>query len=135
MKKEVAVIWADALLSDKYKKGRNQLLNSKQEFCCLGVLCNEYKEHAGDTSIDWEDVPDTEYKKFASQTAVLPMKVAEWAGFDKQCPHVPVDSLIDKVPYLDRGAPTVSFVKLNDHTDLTFKDFAGLILANVEAIK
>lgn len=32
--------WIAALLSGKYKQGRDVLRNSKNEFCCFGVLCD-----------------------------------------------------------------------------------------------
>lgn len=40
MKKEAAQKWVEALRSGKYKQGVGMLRNAKDEYCCLGVLCD-----------------------------------------------------------------------------------------------
>jgi hypothetical protein len=40
MKKSIAMKWAKALRSGKYKQGRDLLRSHKENtYCCLGVLC------------------------------------------------------------------------------------------------
>lgn len=39
MKKDIAEKWVAALRSGDYKQGILNLRNHKDEFCCLGVLC------------------------------------------------------------------------------------------------
>jgi len=43
MKKEIAELWADALESGDYPQG-TCALNRDDSFCCLGVLCDIYKQ-------------------------------------------------------------------------------------------
>jgi hypothetical protein len=40
MNKEVKKKWISALLSGKYKQGRNSLRDREEKFCALGVLCD-----------------------------------------------------------------------------------------------
>lgn len=40
MKKRLKNQWIKALRSGEYKQGRQRLRSSKEEFCCLGVLCD-----------------------------------------------------------------------------------------------
>lgn len=37
---ELKTKWVEALRSGKYKQGKYWLRSSKDEFCCLGVLCD-----------------------------------------------------------------------------------------------
>jgi len=40
MKRELKAQWLEALRSGRYKQGKYRLRNSRDEFCCLGVLCD-----------------------------------------------------------------------------------------------
>lgn len=40
MKPEIKEKWLEALRSGRYKQGNSYLKNYKNEFCCLGVLCD-----------------------------------------------------------------------------------------------
>ena len=40
MDKALKAKWLEALRSGRYKQGRRRLRNCKDEFCCLGVLCD-----------------------------------------------------------------------------------------------
>lgn len=40
MDKALKAKWLEALRSGRYKQGRERLRNRRDEFCCLGVLCD-----------------------------------------------------------------------------------------------
>lgn len=40
MDAELKTKWLEALRSGKYTQGTSQLRSTKDEYCCLGVLCN-----------------------------------------------------------------------------------------------
>lgn len=40
MKKELKERWIEALLSKKYRQGKNKLRSTSNDYCCLGVLCD-----------------------------------------------------------------------------------------------
>lgn len=73
MNKEIAMKWAEALESGKYKQGMYSLKTSSNYFCCLGVLCDI--SGLG----KWDDTnafrTDNE-----SASKVLPKNVKNWAG-------------------------------------------------------
>lgn len=53
MKKRLKKQWIKALRSGEYKQGQHRLRSSKDEFCCLGVLCDiglntDWVETSGD---------------------------------------------------------------------------------------
>jgi len=88
MKKEIKEKWLTALRSGKYKQGTGCLKDSKDCFCCLGVLTDLYaKEHdikwdggvlQGDTDLEYE----------------LPTrKVVDWAGLHSDDPGITVDGV------------------------------------------
>lgn len=78
----------EALRSDKYKQGR-QRLRMNDNFCCLGVACDVYKNETGDG--EWENIgPVPELAggdgfKFRAagdcNEKVLPQTVADWYAF------------------------------------------------------
>lgn len=91
MKKNVAEKWIKALLSKKYKQGRNALkykIKHGTRHCCLGVLCELYqKDHKRklptSTSTDRfnMDIPrGAKFTTFADCGIDLPEKVMKWAG-------------------------------------------------------
>lgn len=49
--KEVYKLWIKALRSGKYKQGKGYLRTNKNEFCCLGVLCDLAAKDGGE---QWE---------------------------------------------------------------------------------
>lgn len=51
MNQEIKEKWLKALRSGKYKQGKYYLRNNKNEFCCLGVLCNLVDPK------EWDDEP------------------------------------------------------------------------------
>lgn len=76
MNPKVKAKWVAALRSGEYKQGTGQL-RYRNEFCCLGVLCNLHaKEHP---RIAAKQVDSTSYMK---SSFLPPSRVAEWAGLD-----------------------------------------------------
>lgn len=85
MKKTVAKKWVAALRSGEFKQGK-AYLRSRGNYCCLGVLCELYRQETGRGR--WEPVIGLPgVLKFivggatasATHTA-LPAAVADWAG-------------------------------------------------------
>lgn len=77
MNTEIKQKWLTALRSGEYKQGRGNL-HYKDEYCCLGVLCDL---HAKETNSEWTNHDDYPYKYFYS-TQLLPQQVCEWSGID-----------------------------------------------------
>jgi hypothetical protein len=77
MNQKIKAKWVAALRSGKYKQGKN-FLKLRDEFCCLGVLCDisglaEW-EHRGKS---YSSIMPGIY---ISSDTVLPSVVAKWAG-------------------------------------------------------
>jgi len=91
MKKQIAKLWIKALRSGKYKQGQTVLRNEKDEYCCLGVLCDLYNQDCRSRkkrglSVRKGAEPDSNLDddlhsfSFNGETAKLPWRVQEWAG-------------------------------------------------------
>lgn len=106
MKRSIALRWAKALESGEYEQGIGQLRTSRNEFCCLGVLCNLHAE----------DNPDVAKKqksktKYMTCTGVLPDEVIQWADMCSTLGCIQETSLAE----------------LNDKSELTFPEIAKVI--------
>jgi hypothetical protein len=85
--------WTAALRSGRYKQGKNRLAtkpmhtSNENEYCCLGVACEEYLK-AGGKRIDRDDAPRSlayrELKKGEPvghlEALMLPEPVRDWLG-------------------------------------------------------
>ncbi len=117
MDKHVAERWAQALRSGKYKQAKNRLKNGQEHFCCLGVLCDLYREEQGKG--EWVTPKYCETSEFhldcagEFEGAVLPDSVREWAG------------MISHDGYL-KGTQDTRLVSLNDR-GVEFPQIADLI--------
>ena len=80
MNPKIKLRWLNALRSGEYQQGRYALLrdvNGKEEFCCLGVLCDL---HARATGRYWTERLDSAVLSFDGH-ADLPSRATErWAG-------------------------------------------------------
>ena len=81
MDKRIKKLWVEALRTGEYKKGVGSLRDvdskGKTRFCCLGVLCNLHAlEHPKLAA------KETDPRWYLGQDSLLPLKVAEWAGFE-----------------------------------------------------
>lgn len=82
MKKQIKLLWLEALRSGRYKQ-TSKALRIGNSFCCLGVLC-DLADAKG-----WSPTPDscgnTPFKDqefpLRSGVAAPPRAVGEWAGF------------------------------------------------------
>jgi hypothetical protein len=75
--------WADAIDSGDYSRGDNALhrisSNGRHTYCCLGVLC-ELAVADGIISAGTQSTWTGDKVDYSGQVAVLPQKVADWAG-------------------------------------------------------
>lgn len=95
MNPDVKAKWVAALRSGEYNQA-DGALRIKDTFCCLGVLCDLYKQEQGGT---WEltaymgaEMLDGQYHFVPpnndGQPGVLPTCVAKWAGLKLNDPHL-----------------------------------------------
>lgn len=111
--KEVVKKWLAALRSGSYRQGRGKLRRG-DEFCCLGVLC----DLAVQCNVILESVKSQVLfgvHSYDGATAVLPKRVADWAGL----------STVDGVFTNDNGQIT-SLTGLNDNGE-SFATIADVI--------
>lgn len=74
MKKAIALRWAAALKSGDYAQGGGVLRNSREDFCCLGVLCNLHAQ-------DHPQIARGQLHRslYLGHSTQLPPEVAKWA--------------------------------------------------------
>lgn len=114
MKKAVADIWVKALRSGEYKQGTKRLRgvrgDTREQFCCLGVLCNLHAQAHP------EYAKKQKYKgTYGNGTELPPKVVLEWAGLGSE---------IGYIDELDE-----SLAELND-TGASFSEIADIIQKN-----
>ena len=88
MNPEVKAKWVRALRFGAYTQTRSYL-HTSEGFCCLGVLCDLYRQEKGGSWIDGEEC--FEFDDTGAQTG-LPEVVREWAGLSEGDPEVMRDS-------------------------------------------
>jgi hypothetical protein len=114
MKYEVAMDWAAALRSGKYKQGKSYLRTGENEFCCLGVLCDISEQG------NWSNEQFYHRYVFGDQKAenVLPSVVIKWAGIQGG----------SGVRYIDfENDEEHSLWTLNDILEYSFEEIADVI--------
>lgn len=85
MKKRIAKLWVKALRSEQYNQGMGRLATTTKdgdEFCCLGVLCNEYAYSTVGKAAGagWEKYGTTDSTlKMSEDIYGLPDEVLDWA--------------------------------------------------------
>jgi hypothetical protein len=90
MRQDIAERWVAELLSGKYEQCRRVLRTSKEQFCCLGVLCEIAVQ---DNVIAPPPVllPGELWYTYAGGcTGVLPSPVQEWSGFAGSAEYTPL---------------------------------------------
>lgn len=83
MNQDVKKKWVDALRSDEYEKANGNLKKGEKGRCCLGVLCDIYKEeHGAARWVECRSDVDAFSPSDSSDesTALLPDMVVDWAG-------------------------------------------------------
>ena len=126
MKPEVKEWWAEALDSDRFRKGRGYLRQQHDDgltyHCCLGVLCEVAIEHGLDLDVK---VGEDGQTFFDSETLLLPEKVMLWAGLEKVGPEVWEENDFDS------GQHKTELTLVNDDTEAEFSDIAEMIRASL----
>lgn len=123
MDSEVKKKWVNALINGGYVQGKGQL-RLQNQYCCLGVLCDIYKENTGkgewinpNSTDDRASLREFQYENSDGETsragAVLPKPVREWAGLESNQPFIP------------KLRTTLS--TLNDDSKHDFTDIAAVI--------
>ena len=80
MNPQIKTRWITALLSGKYKQGKEVLRRKNNTFCCLGVLCDLYiKENGGEWKMRKND--EGSYSIMRNNTR-LPRIIQRWAGIN-----------------------------------------------------
>lgn len=119
MNKEIKQRWINALRSGKYSQTEGCLRDGKG-YCCLGVLTDIAIK---DGVIEgWQDRPGRPYVVVDQvgiippfeQDAVLPKKVAEWAGLDDANPFVSIPGESYPVNISDPNDNGYSFKQIAD---------------------
>ncbi len=123
MKKNIAMKWVEALRSGKYKRGTGQLRDEKNQFCCLGVLCNLHAQEHPKVAAAQKDRCDYMY-----HSSYLPGAVQRWAGMKSEDGTVPFE-LAPRV----KGNRCENLAAMNDW-DMPFSKIATFIEKNWKAL-
>lgn len=114
MKKSVAMKWAKALESGKYKQADGYLRTPAGDYCCLGVLCDLVGEEVG--------LKRGAVRGFVKDgmpyNATLPSFVSRFVGMKSS------DGLLSAY---GRAKKAVSLSGLNDIKSLSFNQIARVI--------
>lgn len=132
MNPEIKQKWVDALRSGQYEQGKMQLRTARNEYCCLGVLCDlavkdgvlrePFKTNIGTYIYGNSDEPST--------GSVLPKSVREWAGLPSiGDPETPTDVWTRGPDSFDFDN-NVNLSSLND-AGATFEEIAQKIEENL----
>lgn len=82
MNQEIKKLWIDGLRSGKYRQGQGALKTPYGEYCCLGVLCDIYREVTG-----FGEWVDGAYQSFNESNSIsLSPDVVKWAGLKESNP-------------------------------------------------
>ena len=120
MNKEVMIKWAEALESGKYQQAKKKLRIDENSFCCLGVLCELYREEK--QLGKWEYIQEFRFSggNLAFYAFIHPYQdtTIESANY----PLAPVEKWVD----LPRET-LAQFAVLNDDQNLPFTEIAKYI--------
>lgn len=89
MNPEVKAEWVEALRSDTYKQGTGALRNTRNEFCCFGVLCDLYDNKQLRSLWNQDSDDDLFYHtsginiNYEDNTGLPPKFVLDWAGVNE----------------------------------------------------
>lgn len=111
--KEVRQKWTAALRSGDYVQGK-RFLHKKDEFCCLGVLC----ELAVKEGVIPPPVQEEDYYLYDGRTGRLPWPVRDWAGLSSDAGGYHKEGELQNSTYLTRD---------NDSYNLNFNQIADII--------
>jgi hypothetical protein len=112
MNPEIKAKWVAALRSGDYTQGIGALRSKKNEFCCLGVLCNI---HAKDTGVRYESKVVRGCIPYLNMDTALPDDVIIWSGLERN-----YGSLVT----IDKSLNTLAF---HNDSGKTFEQIADAI--------
>jgi len=72
--------WTEALRSGQYPQGKEWLRNADGAYCCLGVLCELYRQTQDLTGLQWNREQNDQAYHYGDCCSLLPEAVLEWAG-------------------------------------------------------
>lgn len=125
MNPEIKEKWVKALRSGVYKQGSGVLRSTNERYCCLGVLCEIYKEETGDGEWIAGQPGDTGMYTFLGSRGYLPAAVQNWSliqgGGQASLPN----SMEIRVE--GAGVACRSLSGLNDSGYYSFEDIAKVI--------
>lgn len=120
MHKDIALKWADALLSGDYSQGSNFLRGQNNDFCCLGVLCNLHAQSHPEIA-----EKEVDPSRYLGALHYLPEQVEFWADMKS-----------------NKGSSSIyingrSYSSLADANDrgVSFRDIANWIKNNYEKLR
>ena len=108
MRKVAANRWIKACRSGEYAHGKFALVDSKDKFCILGILCNAAPDEVRG---EWKECADGTWGMFG-ESEVLPKPIQKWAGMKSNNGELPDGR---------------NLVELNDDKKLTLRRLANLI--------
>lgn len=130
MNPEIKKLWVEALRSGKYNQGQGGLCTTTPQgpvFCCLGVLCDIHKNTVAQVE-NWEG--NGVQKHYLNAIDLLPKKVVEWAGLEKNVGAFGFgterDIFSETFDIIARIGNYTSVATAND-SDVSFKDIADEI--------
>lgn len=100
MNPTVKALWVAALRSGQYKQGMSQLRNERNEFCCLGVLCNLHAQAHPEIA-----KTQTDPERYLRNRYYMPEAVVQWSGLYTHR-SVEINNVRENLAYHnDRGVP------------------------------
>jgi len=110
MKPEIKKQWIEALRSGDYEQGDGYLRTDRDEFCCLGVLCDIHHK-----AIKIAPSIRGSYYHYFDSECFIPQEIIKWSGILNYSPHL---------IYKNKSE---NLTTLNDLKGLTFNQIADLI--------
>ena len=103
MNKRVKKLWLKALRSGKFKQAQHTLREGrKNQFCCLGILCEVHNQTVGG---QWKANGD-----YFDTAGVLPEEVMEWAKLKNDNPVVPYGKRNETLAGLNDSGKDFNFI-------------------------
>ncbi len=123
MNPEIKQKWIERLRSGKYQQGVGTLKCDRDKYCCLGILCEMYKEETNNG--EWLPVGhSTQFKSGeflnSKSTGVLTREVIAWAGFEEGRAD-PIIAVSEKYK------TQITASTMNDRLELSFSVIADVI--------
>lgn len=129
--------WLNALRSEEYKQGREQLRSPGDKFCCLGVVCDLYLKDTGQG--EWQQEEDARYRGDYTfhvtdadrSWSSLPVAVVRWLGLPVPDDYTSAEMIpLSDLRVIGKDGRPVPVSNLNDE-GRTFAEIADLIEAHL----